>query len=509
MSRPSAFRRRLLLNTAAHGFTTVWMMVLTLVTLPALLHGLGPETFGIWVLIQTFSADSGWLSLADLGIAGALTRSVAGHASTDRHREHLLVLSSGVVLLVGIGACASILLAVLGPSVLTGLFQVPPDQTHAAGVAIVVFSGQVFLEFVLAGFRAGLEGAQRVDLSRAVVVVTRTLQLGSTAVLALSGRGLVAVAVGSVVSTAIGALAGAVLLGSHLPGRLGRPSVTEMRALVAYGVRIAGLNASGVLHRTMDRLVVGAIIGPSGVALVEIAAQVQGGASAVLASTTYVALSASPWVAAREAPGKLRELLIRGTKYSMLATLPVVLGVALVAVPLVDVWVGPSYAAAAGLIQLALVYIGLAATVTVATLMLEGTGHAGRVLGPSLVTTVLNLVLSIVLVRRIGVAGAFIATILAMAVFIPAVLRHALRTYALGLATFLRSSIVPSWWPSVGQAALTGLVVAAPLGSLGTLLLGGGLGLGAFVAIAWRWSLGRAERGELLPLLRPAPASDT
>ena len=116
---------------------------------------------------------------------------------------------------------------------------------------------------------------------------------------------------------------------------------------------MAGINASAVLHGTMDRLVVGAVIGPAGVALVEIAAQVQSGASAVLSSSSYVALSASPWVAARSEAGRLREMLVRGTKYAMLATLPVVVGGALLARPLVAVWVGPRYSAAAGLIALA------------------------------------------------------------------------------------------------------------------------------------------------------------
>ena len=50
MSRPAEYRRRLLVNTAAHGLSTVWLMVLTLATLPLLLGGLGSEAFGLWVL---------------------------------------------------------------------------------------------------------------------------------------------------------------------------------------------------------------------------------------------------------------------------------------------------------------------------------------------------------------------------------------------------------------------------------------------------------------------------
>ncbi len=78
-------KRRLVVNTAATGFGSAWSIVLGLVTLPVLLAQLGSEAFGVWVLIQTFSAFTGWCSLVDVGIGVAGTRAIAEADPPRRH----------------------------------------------------------------------------------------------------------------------------------------------------------------------------------------------------------------------------------------------------------------------------------------------------------------------------------------------------------------------------------------------------------------------------------------
>ena len=69
MSQPIPFRRRLAGDTAASVATNAWSIVLALGTLPLVLHGLGTESFGIWVLLLTFSATSGWVSIPANGLS--------------------------------------------------------------------------------------------------------------------------------------------------------------------------------------------------------------------------------------------------------------------------------------------------------------------------------------------------------------------------------------------------------------------------------------------------------
>ena len=85
MSQPIPFRKRLARNTAASVATNVWSIVLALGTLPLVLHGLGTESFGIWVLLLTFSATNGWVSIPANGLSVSITRDVATASTGDRH----------------------------------------------------------------------------------------------------------------------------------------------------------------------------------------------------------------------------------------------------------------------------------------------------------------------------------------------------------------------------------------------------------------------------------------
>src|SRR3954452_7705655 len=163
-SRP--FRRRILLNTAWSGVGTVWAMVVTIVTLPITLHGLGSEVFGLWVLLNTFSAMTGWFSLADIGVGVAATRDIAARVSVDDHAGASRVITSAITLFVGLGAVFGLVFGAVGPWVLPRLFDTAPDLVADLRVAIIVYAVQVVVDQASNGCQASLDGLQRADLSR-------------------------------------------------------------------------------------------------------------------------------------------------------------------------------------------------------------------------------------------------------------------------------------------------------------------------------------------------------
>lgn len=501
------FRRRILLNTAWTGAGTVWAMVVTIVALPITLKGLGSEVFGLWVLLSTFSAMTGWFSLADLGVGTATTRDVAARVALDDHEGASRVITSALTLFVGMGLIFGLAFALIGPWVLPRLFDTAPDLVDDLRFAIIVYAVQVVVDQASNSCQASLDGLQRADLSRLSDGVRRTLVAAAVAVTAVVGGGLPAVALASLGASVIGTVVVALVL--HRVRRTwwrSRPGTAHMRALLAYGRTVAVLRPIGVIHRQMDRLVVGAILGPSAVALVEIATQIQNGAEAVLSSSSYAVMPAASWVRARDDHASLRELLLRGTKYTCLVTLPVVVGAMLLAGPIVDVWVGPDNQEAAGLAVLALAYTGLTCGVQVASSLLIGVGRAGTVLKAAAAAIAINLVGSIVLVHVVGIAGAFIATLLGSLVLVPALAFAGSREVGLGTGRFFRAALLPLALPVLSLAVVVGLVVLAPLGNVVTLLVAVPLGVVVYLPLVVRLAVGRDELALIRQSLRRGPA---
>jgi O-antigen/teichoic acid export membrane protein len=243
----------------------------------------------------------------------------------------------------------------------------------------------------------------------------------------------------------------------------------------------------------MDRLIVGAIIGPEAVALVEIATQIQTGAEAVLSATSYAVVPSASWLHARGDKQSLRDLLELGTKYSVMATAAVVALGVIFATPFVHVWVKPEYYDAAGLAMVALLYVAVTGPLQVGSNLLVGIGRAGPIVVAALFAVLVNLAASVVLVHTIGIVGCFIGSLIGSVALIPLLGRTSLRAAGSNLPTFLSRAVVPSIAPVFALAVVGVVVVALPLSDWSTLIVGVPLSFAAFSVVAARFSLSRDE----------------
>ena len=494
------FRRQVLLNTASSGIANGWAMVVALASLPALLHGLGVEAFGVWVLLQTFSATNGWCSLADLGVVVATIREGSARAADGDLDGVRSVASSSMALSGALGLAAAALLVAIGPWLLPAVFDTPPALTHALRWGIVFLAVQIVLDLLINSVEASLEALQRVDLSRAVDIGRRTLVVGTASVTALVTGSLVSTVAAAAAATAVALAIGLVVLTAKLPRW--RVGPTEARLLLREGRAIALLRPLGVVHRTMDRVIVGIVVGPAAVALVEIATQLQAAADAVLSAASYAIVPASSWLARRDDRDSIAELLERGTRYSLVATMPVVVAVATLSGPMVHVWLGRRYDEAVGLAVVAVLNIAIAAPISVGSQLLVGMGRAATVTRAAAVALLVNLVVTWVLVAQIGLVGAFLGTIASTVVITPLVTRAFLGEAGVSTAQFVRRAVAPVLPPVLAQMAVTLAVVALPWGAWPTLIVGGAAGLAAYCLVAWRVTIGADETRQLLSEVR-------
>lgn len=490
------FRRQLMVNTVASGLANVWAMVAALATVPLLVAGLGRESFGVWALVMTFSATNGWLSLGDLGIVVAATRDISGHLAVDDRRAASVVVSNALACAVVLGLVGGALLALAG-TVLPHVFDTPDRLVGPFRVALALMGLQVVLDLTINVAEGALEGAQRVDLSRAVDAFRRFAFVAGTAVGALVGEDVRWVAVGSVVTTAVGLVVAIVVLRRHLPGFAVRPEPSAMRELVRSGREVAVLRPLGVIQRTMDRMLVGVVLGPGAVALVEVAMQVQAGAEAILSASSYSVMPTASWLTARGDRSTIARLASRATKFSLLATLPVAVASGTLAAPFVELWLGGRFGDAAGLIAVAACAVALNAPFAVGSQILIGRGRTTAVLRAALVAVSVNLVVSTILLHVVGVVGVFLGTLVGNVVIAVVLQPSILDATGLRANEFWSDAVRPSIAPVLAQLVTALLLLRIDLEPLPSLLLVGGASTAVYVAVALRFSVTRAELREL------------
>ena len=497
------FRRRILVNTVTNFASNLGAIVVTLATLPLMLHGLGSAGFGRWVLLQSFSASTGWFIIFDSGLGTALTRIVAGCASTRDHLRLGSALGSGLAAFALVAIVAGGLLTLVGWPVLQHLGRVSGPARSDFRTATLLLAGQVVAEFILQGLSSSLEGLQRLDLSQAVDMVRRTAFAGGTAAAALTSHRLGQVEAAAVASTGLGVLLAATLLWTRTRGSRLRVSTAMLREIATYGGVAALLRPISALYRVMDRIIVGAVLGPSAVSLVEIATQLVSGVGAVLAAASNALLSGSAWLKARSDLDTLRNALLVGTRYLFTVTAPLAVGIAILAAPGIAIWVGPRYDAAAVPTAIGVLGIGLlAAFAQTGSVMLLGTGRASLIVKATGTSVIVNLILSILLVYPLGIRGVFLATVISFAVNVPWQVIAVCRDLDVKPLELVRRVIPGVIFPLALEAAICETILIAHLNAIATVVIAATVGGGAYTIAALRWAVRPDELRDLWKGLR-------
>jgi O-antigen/teichoic acid export membrane protein len=203
-----------------------------------------------------------------------------------------------------------------------------------------------------------------------------------------------------------------------------------------------------------------------------------------------------------ESTVRLQSLLVRGTRYTLALSLPVTIAAMILARPLIISWVGVGYVDMVGPTQLFLAYQLITGTATIANTMLVGMGLVRAVTLYVLVAVVLNLAISVLLVRPLGISGVIIGTLVGFGITAPLYIRLVLSRLQLRFATFFREAIMPiAPWAVLFAAVLELTAQLAAPGQLLTVVLccvPAGL---VYVAGVVRYSMSRAERSSLLGFL--------
>jgi O-antigen/teichoic acid export membrane protein len=264
--------------------------------------------------------------------------------------------------------------------------------------------------------------------------------------------------------------------------------VVELSTLVMYG---------------LQRIVLGAYRSPAAVGLFEGPVRAHnmlyalGGALAVPTVPT-----ASRYVATGDRR-RLRELAVRGTRYTLALYVPLCVTLMALAEPILDVWLGDRYGEGATALAILVSYWLLWGGLLVTPGFLVGSGRAREIGLVYAGVAVANLVLALVLTPELGLEGPALATAVPFVVAFPIALRVALGASGASAGELARRAWAPNY---VLGGILAGLLVAVRVGlepdTLPAVLLTAALGVLAYWLAFYRVVLGPEERAVVAGLVR-------
>src|SRR5919106_1300167 len=160
---PRRFRRSVLTSYANTATTALVALVMT----PVLVHGLGTEAYGIWVLAGSLAL---YLELLEFGFGLATVKYAAQYSSLDDRQGLHRVLATSFWILTVPGVIA----LVIGAGIALGfshIFSTPPDLVDAAAIVVLLVAFDLALSIPSDTFGGALMGLQRFDLVNGTLIV--------------------------------------------------------------------------------------------------------------------------------------------------------------------------------------------------------------------------------------------------------------------------------------------------------------------------------------------------
>lgn len=462
--------RRLVRNTVANAVGSGTVAVLAVVMTPFFLRRLGPAEYGIWLLALSLTFSNGYLGLADLGLQQAGVRLIA----EARSRRDLEIVNELVSTMMGMFLGLGLVLAAVvfaSAGWLVTVFEIDPALEATARVVFLLVGLQILFDLPAAALMSLIEGAQEYSMLRLLDVGGRVLWSVLVVVALVSGRGVVSMGALALVVAAVVLGVAFVLARRIEPGLRLRPWTARAavaRRVLGQGSSLLVLRVTSIVYRQMDRAIIGVMLGAVAVARYEVVYKIHATAALMLSIAPSAVMPAAAFLGATSDDEQLKALYLRGTRYAVALCTPVSLAALLYAGPLIRTWVGDEYVDLTGATRLFLLYPVLVAVHVVGVTMLVGLGRMREMLYLSPAAVLFNLVLSLVLVPRLGLIGVVWGTLAGYVVLWVPYLRLMLRSFHLAFREWLRLTLLPNL-PGAALQLLVGLVTLRAVERLGQL----------------------------------------
>ncbi len=316
-------------------------MVAAAVAIPRLLHALGNEAFGVLTLSWTVI---GYLTMFDLGLGRALTRSVAEGLGRGDVEELPALVRTALLLLAGFGAAGGLAMAMATPWLVRAVLHVPVTLAHDTTETFLLLALSLPAVLLTAGLGGVLAAHQRFKALNLIRIPMSLLSFVlPMAVLPYTHR--LAVLVGSIVVVRfIGTAAHLAVCVAVMPAL--RRTLGASRRFVApllqSGGWLAIINLLVPLFASVDRLLVSAWTSVGAVAFYATPQEIATKAwilPGTLVSVLFPAFAASAHVDAARG----RTLFARGLQQVFVVLLPFTLLLVVCGHDALRLWLGAGF----------------------------------------------------------------------------------------------------------------------------------------------------------------------
>jgi O-antigen/teichoic acid export membrane protein len=403
--------RTIIKNTIYNNIGYTWQLLVSLLLTPFIIHKLGVEQFGIWILLEVIV---NYLSLLDFaGIGGAFVKYIAEYHTRKDYENCNHVINLGWAYYTFFWMIMFFFVLLLKRPLL-GLFKLPPDFFQTASFVLIGILLISLIRGSFAVFRSVLLGLQRMDITNIIAISISVVNAACIILFLSLGFGLKGLVMSGLIVAVLTSSLQTVFAYKTLPQLRFNPfsfNKNIFKKTLNYGLNIRIASISEMINMNVDKILLGYFLNTSLVGFYELGAKIAKIASSFPEQLLPAILPASSELHTRDDKNNLQKLYYRGTKYLCLLAFPIAFFIVANASLIMTFWMGKTgfkeSALALQILGIGYVFMLL---VSMGRLIARGMGIPQYEMRSSLLIVSMNIALSVVLIIKLGFKGALLGT---------------------------------------------------------------------------------------------------
>lgn len=418
-------------------------LIISFFLAPFVVNQLGSVYYGIWVIMMQLT---GYLYLLDFGVRESVIRYVSKHDAADELPQIEQVVNAALRIY-GCISLICLILAAIAAYFFPYIFNIAPEAVSTAR-HVVVITGVNMAQFFLFNVYVGvLMGIQRFDIFNKISIISSVIRVVLIVYFLHQGYGILALAyiqlAVNLFTNILVFLRSQILVPAKIYLKITTASFkTTVTTLVNYSFFVLLNNICQKIIFYTDALVIGFFLPASAITYYAIAGNLIEYLRKFVNSMANVFNPLTSELDTKNQPEKIQDLLVIGTKVSLLLGTPICIVYFFLGQKFIELWMGPEFGAPAAsvLTILAVTHLFSMPHYTISSI-LYGLSRHHTIAYVRVFEAVANLVLSLILIRHLGIVGVALGTavphLISVTLILPIVIARILK---LSVITYILKS---------------------------------------------------------------------
>ncbi|MCL5035840.1 MAG: oligosaccharide flippase family protein [Chloroflexi bacterium] len=406
--------RNALFNLARYGVSLVVMLLIT----PFILHKIGVSLYGVWALILVFSSAP---LMLDLGVGAALNKFIPEFYAKGALDSLNRSVNVAIYLYGALGFLIVLILLALNPWIISTFMKPSPEQFGEIRLVFILSLVVFLFNFILAPYITIITGLQRFDLFGYLGIFETLGRALMIFIFLNAGWGLIGLVIAYMGGTLITLMTGRFIIKRILPGfSLIIPSWEMLKGtgkdLITFGAKIFVTSVAVILQLQLDKLLLGYFLNTTAVSFYQLGNGLARQFRSIPDQILSPIFPAASEMDSRNDFTRIKELYFRSQKYNMLFLFPFFTLGFIMAPALVRLWLGEGFELSALTCRFYLAAFLISLIFSPGFHILNGMGRPDIGMKSSILLAIANIILSPILIWKIGFTGALWGTTTAMVI---------------------------------------------------------------------------------------------